>query len=237
MKQFTGFPIKSKYTPLPEIFFSSVLPEITDLAELKVTLHLFRMLYSKRGYPQFVTYKELLSDFALLKSLGDEITREQALHGALELAAKRGTVIRLSLDKDGAIEDIYLLNNEPNRQVAERIKTGEFKLAGLQTREMPINIPAEPPDVFKLYEENIGMLTPLVADELRQAEKLYPPEWIRDAIKEAVISNKRKWSYVERVLERWNTEGKSDGTHRRYLKENTDPDKYIKGKYGHIVRR
>ena len=81
------------------------------------------------------------------------------------------------------------------------------------------------------------MLTPMVADELRDAEKLYPADWIRDAIKQAVLANRRKWSYIERILERWTTEGKSDGTHKRYLKEDNDPDKYIKGKYGHIVRR
>ena len=30
------------------------------------------------------------------------------------------------------------------------------------------------------------MLTPLIADELREAEKQYPESWIKDAIKEAV---------------------------------------------------
>ena len=42
------------------------------------------------------------------------------------------------------------------------------------------------------------MLTPMIADELREAEKLYPPDWIRDAIKEAVIHNKRKSEYIAR---------------------------------------
>ena len=79
------------------------------------------------------------------------------------------------------------------------------------------------------------MLTPMIAEELREAEKLYPEGWIRDAIKEAVSLNKRSIRYIVRILERWSAEGKSDGTYRRYSK--TDPDKYIKGKYGHIVRR
>jgi DnaD/phage-associated family protein len=238
MKQFNGFPDKTNYTPLPNSFFSSVLPEVTDITELKVTLHIFELTYPKRGYPKFVTYHELLNNVSLLKSLGDaEKTREAALREALELAVKRGTLLHLALDKDGTAEDIYLLNTEPNQQVVAKIQTGELKLAGLQTREMPANLPAEQPDVFRLYEDNIGMLTPMVADELRDAEKLYPADWIRDAIKQAVLANRRKWSYIERVLERWTTEGKSDGTHKRYLKEDNDPDKYIKGKYGHIVRR
>ncbi len=129
------------------------------------------------------------------------------------------------------------MNTETDRQAVARIQSGELKLAGLQTKEIPANIPEAQPDIFRLYEDNIGMLTPMVADELREAEKLYPAEWMRDAFKEAVINNKRNWRYIARILERWTTEGKKDGTHRRYLKEDNDPDKYIKGKYGHIVRR
>ena len=72
MKQFNGFPVKTSYTPLPNVFFSSVLPEITDIAELKVTLHIFEIIYPKRGYPKFVTYHELLNNVSLLKSLGDD---------------------------------------------------------------------------------------------------------------------------------------------------------------------
>jgi DNA replication protein len=238
MKQFNGYPVKTKYTPIPNIFFSSVLPEISDIGELKVTLHLFEILYPKRGYPKYISHSELLSDVALLKSLkglGQEPAR--ILQEALKLATERGTILCIPLNKDSAEEDVYLLNTEADRQAAAKIKSGELKLAGLQTRKMPADIPAEQSDVFRLYEDNIGMLAPMVADELREAEKLYPVDWIREAFKEAVINNKRNWRYIARILERWTTEGKSDGTHRRYLKEDNDPDKYIKGKYGHIVRR
>jgi len=76
----------------------------------------------------------------------------------------------------------------------------------------------------------------MIAEELREAEKLYPVTWIRDAIKEAVSLNKRNWRYVAAILERWSAEGKGDGTYRRDFKK-TSPDKYIKGKYGHMVRR
>ncbi len=79
------------------------------------------------------------------------------------------------------------------------------------------------------------MLTPMIAEELREAEKLYPEAWVRDAIKVAVNQGKRKWSYISAVLERWSIEGKDDGAYQRDSKE--DPDKYIKGKYGHMVQR
>jgi DNA replication protein len=79
-------------------------------------------------------------------------------------------------------------------------------------------------------------LTPMIADELREAEKLYPQDWIAEAIKEAVNQNKRKWSYISAILEHWAAEGKSDGTYQRDSKKK-DPDRFIKGKYGHMVRR
>ncbi len=238
MKQFNGFPEKNKFTPIPNIFFSTVLPEISDIGELKVTLHLWEMLYPKKGSPKFVSRSELLNDIALLKSLkGLGKEPEAGLNEALKLAVERGTVLRVTLDNNGTAEDIYLLNTAQDRQAVEKIRCGELQITGLETPKTPANLPEEQPNIFRLYEENIGILTPMVADELREAEKLYPADWIRDAFKEAVIGNKRNWRSIARILERWTTEGKSDGTHRRYLKEDNDPDKYIKGRYGHIVGR
>jgi DNA replication protein len=237
MTQFTGFPAKSNYTSIPNIFFSSLLPQITDINELKVVLHVFETLYPKKGFPKFVTFSDLLNNVSLLKSLGQEnCPPEQSLRTALDTAVRRGVLIRVELDNNGKSEDAYFLNSAADRQTAERVQNGEIQLPGLAPVAAPV-IPQTEPNIFVLYEENIGMLTPLVADELRDAEKNYPADWLRDAIKEAVNSNRRNWRYISRILERWSTEGKKDGTHQRYSKENTDPDKYIKGKYGHIVQR
>jgi len=236
MEQFKGFPAKMEFTSIPNLFFSRLLPQISDVAELKTTLNVLAMLYRKRGYPRFVTYGELLGNASLMSSLkGGAKPPDEVLRSALEMATQRGTVIHMVLDRDGVPEDIYFLNTESDRQIVAKIQDGEFKLSGLKAGEQ-IYVPAEEqPDIFTLYEQNIGMLTPMIAEELREAETLYPEVWIRDAIKEAVSLNKRNIRYIVRILERWSAEGKSDGTYRRYSK--TDPDKYIKGKYGHIVQR
>jgi len=235
MEQFKGFPAKMEFTPIPSLFFSRLLPQISDVAELKTTLHVLAMLYRKRGYPRFVTYRELLGNASLMSSLsGIAKPSDEVLHSALEMATERGALIHMVLDRDGVPEDIYFLNTESDRQIVAKIQNGEFRLSGLKAGEQTY-VEEERPDIFTLYEQNIGMLTPMIAEELREAEKLYPEIWIRDAIKEAVSRNKRNWKYIVRILERWSAEGKSDGTYQRYSK--TDPDKYIKGKYGHIVRR
>ncbi len=238
MKQFTGFPAKMQFTPLPNLFFSRLLPQISDMAELKTTLHIFEELYRKRGYPRFVTYGELLSNTSLMSSLREAAKPpDEVLRNALEMATGRGTILHIALDRDGVTEDIYFLNTEDNRQMVAKIQNGEFQLPGLKAGGQAYIELEEPPDIFTLYEQNIGMLTPMIAEELSEAEKLYPVDWIRDAIKEAVNQNKRKWSYISAILESWVSEGKGSGAYKRDSAKKTDPDKYIKGKYGHMVRR
>jgi len=65
-------------------------------------------------------------------------------------------------------------------------------------------------DVFSVYEHEIGMLTPMISDELQDAEKTYPVEWIVDALKESSRMNKRSWKYALAILKRWKTEGRSE---------------------------
>jgi len=236
MTEFNGFPSRMEYTPVPNYFLSNVLPEMTDLAELKVMLHIFRQLYFKKGFPKFVTFNDLATDSGLVAGIRESGNQNAVLQQSLELAVQRKVMLHIT-GQDGNREDIYLLNTPENREVLEKIQNGEIHLTGLETKYISPEIITEKlPNIFTLYEENIGLLTPMIAEELRDAEKTYPESWIKDAIKEAVNAGKRNLRYISAILERWATEGKSDGTHLRDFKK-TDPDKFIKGKYGHAVKR
>ncbi|MBM2824642.1 MAG: damage-indicible protein DnaD [Dehalococcoidales bacterium] len=238
MSQFAGFPARTQFTPIPNAFFSSLLPQIKDVTELKTTLHLFWSLYRQRGYPRFITHRQLLGDQTWLGSLGEGTKPpDELLADALEMAVKRGTFLHLALEINGAPEDAYFLNTETERRVVARIQNGELSLAGLKAtgQAYPVVATEPMPDIFTLYEQNVGMLTPMIAEELRAAEKLYPEAWMREAIKEAASLNKRNWRYIARILEHWSTEGRSDGTDSRDSK--TSPDKYTRQKYGHMVQR
>ena len=237
MKHFAGFPAKMEFTPIPNPFFNHLMPQISDITELKTTLHIFMAIYSKRGYPRFISFGELSSNTSLMRSLGQtNKLAEEALRNALELAVNRGTILHMVVDCDSKPEDIYFLNTISDRKAMAKVQNGELKLPGLKVKTKPPTQTEELPNIFTLYEENIGMLTPMIAEELKEAEKLYPETWIRDAIKIAVNQNKRKWDYISAILERWTSEGRQDGAYRRDS-EKEDPDKYIKGKYGHMVRR
>jgi DnaD/phage-associated family protein len=207
------------------------MPEITDAAELKLTLHLFRLLYYKKGSPKFVSFNELAGDAGLMASMQEQDRdAQEILRAALKSAVQRKTILH-------AADDIYLLNTEANREAAANMMEGAVPLPGMGIRRAAPEILTEKqPNIFTVYEENIGLLTPMIAEELRDAEKTYPEVWIKDAIKEAVNAGKRNWRYISAILERWKTEGKSDGTHLKDYKK-SDPDKFIKGKYGHAVKR
>ena len=237
MKKFEGFPARMEYTSVPNIFFSGLLPRIDDIAELKTTLHVIAALYRQKGYPRYVSFEELLANEGLMTGLkGEDKSPETALQSALEKATERGTLLLLSLKKEDVPESVYFLNTKANQDVIAQIESGELELTGLKATGKKSVPREELPDIYTLYEENIGILTPMVADELREAEKLYPKDWIGDSIKEAVLYNKRNIKYILKILENWAAEGKSDGTYQRHPQK-TDPDKYIKGKYGHMVQR
>ncbi|MBL7209059.1 MAG: DnaD domain protein [Dehalococcoidia bacterium] len=235
---FPGFPARAEVTPIPNVFITGIMPRVENIAELKTVLHVFWLLSRRRGYPQFITYGELLSDAILMGGIDKgNASRSEILRGALDLAVQHGTMLHLRLDRNGETEDVYLVNSETGKKTMDQIRRGELTLPGLRPAKEGIAEAAPPPDIYRLYEQNIGMLTPIIAQELQEAEKLYPPDWIESAFREAVAQNKRSWKYIVRILERWAVEGKDNGKLGRDTKKEDDRDKYIKGRYGHMVQR
>lgn len=225
MKTFAGFPKLMDFTPIPTIFFSTIMPEIEDVLELKVLLATVAILYHRKGYPKYIGLSELEADPLLVANLKNK--GRDYLKGCVDRAVQNNILIEV-LAKDG--EPVYLLNTEANRHVIDKI--GEIRTPDFILKNPTAEAGLED-DIFTLYEENIGLLTPIVCDELAAAEKIYPRAWIKEAIAEAVSLNKRNWRYISRILENWATQGK-DGTTKRDPKE--DRDKYTRGKYGHTVK-
>jgi len=230
---FLGFPAKLNFTPLPNLFFARLLPQIGSLAELKLILHIFWRLYQKRGALKFVTYKELIGDKILVEGIEGTSTPAEVLGSALESALKRGVLLHLVMEREGEPEELYFINNEASRRAIAKLQSGELSLGALPQPQSYTK--EEKPNIFALYEQNVGLLTPMIAEELKEAEKLYPASWIEEAFKEAVSLNKRSWRYIARILERWSSEGKESGEFRRDLKK--EKVSSLKGRYGHLVGR
>ena len=233
-ERFAGFPARTGFTPIPNPFFSAILPQIRELSELKVTLYIFWALYRKKGYPKFVTYDELRGDEALMRNIVNDGLPEEGLRHGLEAAVGRGTLLHLALDRDEKLDDLYFLNTDLDRRAIAQIESGEIQLGGIAKIEVAST--EERPNIFTLYEQHIGLLTPLIAEDLKEAEKNYPASWIEDAFRESVSLNKRSWRYISRILERWDSQGKDHGKTRESPKEDISPKEYLQ-KYGPLTKR
>jgi len=221
-----------RLTPLPDSFFSELLPTVDDLNELKVTLHIMWRLAHKHGYPRYVSRGEILNDATLrqgFQALG--FSPEGSIRDGLERALARGTLLAATAKQSGSEEALYFLNSEKGRQALDQLRNGELSLPGAVVVPEPV-MEGEQPNIFALYEQNIGLLKPMLVEELKDAERTYPLEWIEDAFREAVFQNKRSWRYIERILERWAAEGRGDLRGRR-----DDRRRYVEGKYAEYYKR
>lgn len=224
-KPFAGFEESKKgFTGIPDQFFSELLPAISDINELKVVIYLLWSAKKQGDFGVAFTIDGLLADRKMVAGLsGGGADAQQVLNSAMQNALKDGILVQ-SVNPDGDI--FYFINSPRGRDAAELVgkgmDTGAPPTGGASLEMAQSNI-------FQLYEENIGPLTPLVADMLRDAQDTYPVEWIREAIEISVQNNVRRWKYIETILTRWQEEGR-DGTNQRDNQE--DYRRYLKGKYG-----
>ena len=229
---FTGF-TTDKLVGLPPELFSEVLPAITLPSELKVTLHVFYRMSRQRGSaPRRVSWDELAGDKTLrrgLRAVSKLRAPEELLAEGLEAAVRRATLLHVVLPDDGRAVNWYVVNTAVNRLWAERIGLAGAALAPNDT------LPEERFELITLYEQHIGLVTPLLLDELREAEERSPTHWIEDAIREAVRANARSWRYISKVLERWAANGRQDAKDR--AERPIDVEKYFDGTYGDLFRR
>ncbi len=213
MKKFTGFTDKETFTQIPDSFFRHLLVEIDDADELKVTLYAMWRI-------------EHMEERVRYLRAGDFTACIPDPAPALEKAVLRGSL--LQAQKDGAA--LYFLNSPRGRAAAEAFTKGTWSPGAASS--VP---PPERPNIFKLYEENIGPLTPLLADALKEAEQIYRPEWVAEAVEIAVKNNKRNWRYVEAILKHWKEDGhvkKQDG---RDAQE--DGRRYSEGEFAEYLKR
>ena len=216
MNKFKGFTETETFSQLPDTFFHQILKQVEDVAELKVTLYLIWRVEHMEG-----SFRALSRMDFPIKDLG--LPAEEISHG-LEKAVLRGTLLKVQ--KGTAV--YFLLNSPRGRAAVQAFESGQWHpKTGISAP------PVERPNIFRLYEENIGPLTPLIADALKDAEDLYSAEWIAEAIESAVEYNKRSWKYCEAILKRWKEEGRAEKQAGRDAEE--DRRKYVEGKYSDFI--
>lgn len=235
MKGFAGFPAgRVRTTQVPNQFFGELLPAIDHLGELKLTLFCFWRLSLKEGKVRYLRRADFLADEVFMAGLAaSRREAEAALGVALERATARGTLLHVSVESSQGVEDVYFMNTARGRAAVEAMTRGEWRPT--EDPEAPVELSLERPNIFVLYEQNIGALTPMIAEELRDAEETYPMGWIEEAIRLAVENNARKWRYVLAILERWRTEGKDDGSEAGRGDTEKDRRRYVQGEFAEYI--
>ena len=209
------------FAQVPGAYVGQVMRQVGDPVELKVSLLAFYLLSRSREYPGYVMHGELVLKAASL--LGVD---EASCVGGIEAAVERGVFLKVQSRPGG--EPAYFANVEADVEAIERLREAWASGGG--------GAVSRPPGIFELYEQNIGIISPMMAEELKDAQRTYPPEWIEEAFREAVRARKQNWKYVSRILERWTVEGRGSGAHRSGALPD-DPDKYVRGRFGRVVRR
>lgn len=201
---------------LPETFFTQLLPLIDDLTQLQLLLYLFWHLEQQQTNIRYFRLSNLASDPVLMQMVGSQ----EALSTAMDDLVKVGAVLKAELrDLE---KTYYFINGPQGRAAADAIAQGDWR--DIEQNNLPIQMTNEPPNIYKLYEENIGPITPMIAEILKTDENTYPVLWIKEAIEIAVTRNVRNWKYVQAILERWQTEGRGNEQNRR--NDTQDPSSY-----------
>ncbi len=229
MSTFKGFSAKAKDSvPVPTAFFTDLLPQIEDLGELRISLYAFWNLNAQVKEPKYLVLSDILRDSNLVQMFGStRIEQENHLREALDRACLRGTLVNAQVDG----EIIYFLNTPRGKAARDGLTTGVWKPD--QNDLVPVRLVAQRPNIFLLYEQNIGPLTPILSQMLQEAEDSYPADWIEEALKIAVTRNARNWNYVEAILKSWKEKGRNE-TDRRAGKEDRKRDS--EGKYADFIK-
>jgi DNA replication protein len=229
MTPFMGFADgKSARVSLPAVFFTELLPAMDHIGELKISLILFRLLEGQEAPVRYVTLRDLLDDPEVNRSFGvssDLVT--ETIQDALQRACKRGIFI---MGHSGT-DTLYLLNTPRSRAALIALQKGSWLP---QNESQPVSVVKDGrPNIFELYEQNIGPLTPILAQTLEEAEKEFPVDWIEEALTIAVKKNIRNWNYAEAILRSWKEKGRSE-ENQRDSKEN--PRRYIEGDLADYIK-
>jgi DnaD/phage-associated family protein len=215
----------SQTTPIPNQFFSELLPEIDNLQELKLTLYAIWAYGHRQSRFKYLHRAEMLEDELLVSALRQpSLSDKESLDDALGRAVARGTLVKAQITFSHGVETFFFLNTKAGQAAVMAVESGEWQPGDKDSK--PLELRVERPNIFAMYEQNIGPLTPMIADTLRDAEETFPTNWIEEAIQIAVENNVRKWSYINAILEGWQSRGKdaredrgdSEKARQRYLK-------------------
>ena len=244
-RPYPGFPEDVRVTPLPDPLCNRLLAEIDDFAELKLILRALWLLSQERRRPKTLAVDRLMADPVLLAGVRPFASNPQAaLQAALTKAVQRG-VLLLRKDPETGWPQCLLNTPAHRRLLAESGSAAAANdgippaatAAGTIQDEAGFAAAAgdpygpEPPAlpsgvIFALYEDNIGLIGPQMAQYLQEAEERYPESWLKAAFAQAIRDNKRSWSYISAILRRWAANGRPGPYDENSARQHGKPEQH-----------
>ena len=177
------------------------IKNLNNINEIKIFLRIIHLIYQKQNLNTEtfeLSFDEISNDPVTLKLLGpNSLTKDQTTKKLKEIC------------------DVLIMKDFINQKIYTNKVTGitktVFHMETFEKTNDPVISENNPKNIFELYEDNVGMLNPMIVDELIQAENKFPFNWIVDAVKESTPRNKRNWKYIHTILETWDREGKNNG--------------------------
>ena len=207
-----GFPLPDDYatTRVPNTVLGRVLSSIDDADEIKLILRAVWLLEHQRGYPRYITIDDLRRDRVLSVAIADRSDFDRILKSAI----KHGVFVEVSINNNACLMF--------NTASAQRASVDYSATPEVSNNDSDVNgweTPAASTrhaDAFQAYEENIGILSPMIRQNILSALEDFTDEDITHAIRIAVENESRSWAFVAGVLRRWTRDGipheRADGT-------------------------
>lgn len=218
---------------IPEPIITEIIPRLDHLDDLVLTLYIFWKMEKIEGSVHFLIEKSIFLDPFYHKYYPNQDTNQIAekLKESIDRLMELGVILIYSYEADNSVEELLFLNSTRSRAAIKAIKNGDW-IPGIH-EDLPSAWITDQEPIFSLYEQNIGIITPLIAEALADAENSFPEIWIREAIQIAAERNKRSWKYIEAILIRWEKGG-------RFKSQSSDPNKsdwrkYIEGEYSDYI--
>lgn len=202
--------VRGNGVTIPEELIDRVMAT-QDLSELKAVLMVLRL--SGASTTHAVASSDLQGPRVARMVAGPHNPEgaQKRTQRAVDRAVANGTLLRVSTGTGMERRDFLLAASNRARSLVDRLRANEADSA----REMGLpdvpDVSVYRPNIYAFYEQHLGPLTPLVADQLRDAERSYPRGWIEGAIVAAADSNARNWRYIETVLSHWEETGAPSG--------------------------
>lgn len=123
---------------------------------------------------------------------------------AIEAAVSNVLNIKTSMFRKSKVSKIKSFENQGTKLVPSLLSSSK-ELKGSASSDPEKETTAatsQKSNIYKLYEGNIGLLTPMICESLKDIETTYPSDWVETAFSQAVEHNKRNLAYIKAILKR-----------------------------------